>query len=811
MSGGARHASAEPMPVKPPPSSLRSAPYGAQSDPLPTDPAGPRRSPDLSAAPDRAPSPNGRRRSRTRSRLTRTLRTATLVLTVVAALLGFHESAHAETDVPLGWSLIPSGLSVGDKFRLIFITSTTRDATSSGIGDYNVHVQTAAQAGHTDIQSYKSGFRVVASTSAKDARDNTSTTGTGVAIYWLNGNKVADNYGDFYDGSWDDETNPTNESGTAATWKTALDESLLFTGSNNNGTKHSSLYLGNTTLSTAVPGTTDQALVGQLNDDDDDPIHGGTSTDTSTSGHYYALSDVFHIVTTTPGAPTSLTVGTVTPSKIPLSWTAPSFTGGASITSYTVERAPNVAGEPGTWATVGTVTTTSYTDTGLTADTLYWYRVSATNSEGTGSTTGADAARTNALPVVTIAATHATRSEGRSVDFDLTLDGDTSELTSVNLRFEPTGDFLSGGQTSAYDTDADLLRGRDDGTQQHGDRQRRPRRGKRLAQGHRAHGRRVHRGRDGVGNGGHLRQRHRAERSRRDRARVGHQAGAALGQAGPRHSVDQSLRLPVQDHRRRRVDMVGMDQHRDQVTSVVSMYEFQISGLTNGTDYTAEVRARSVAGIGAAGSGNSTPTPPAMITGVAITSDPGNDDTYAIGEDIVFTLTFNKALSIDGTDTTKDPGYITYHTDYASDDPSLDDPEAACVVGADTMTLVCTDTIVEGEYDTDGISVNANSLSDFGSISAFVGPNLQRVSSTFAGLPADSDHKIDGIRPTLSSADADQNDLTKIILTFSEAVKSARRHEDHGEEGRHGPAPVGAGGRSTRWTRRRSWSRCRRR
>ena len=33
--------------------------------------------------------------------------------------------------------------------------------------------------------------------------DNTSTTGTGVPIYWFKGDKVADDYADFYDGSWD--------------------------------------------------------------------------------------------------------------------------------------------------------------------------------------------------------------------------------------------------------------------------------------------------------------------------------------------------------------------------------------------------------------------------------------------------------------------------------------------------------------------------------------------------------------------------------------------------------------------------------
>ena len=328
----------------------------------------------------------------------------TVLLATTAALLGVHENAWAQTDVPLGWSLIPSGLSVGDEFRLIFVTSTTRNASSGGIADYNTHVRAAARVGHTDIQSYDSGFRVVGCTITTNAVENTSTTGTGVPIYWLNGNKVADTYTDFYDGSWDDETNPKNESGTAQAVLDSAMDSDIFTGCETAGTRDFTNYLGTILTSTAIPGNPDLAVVGELNDSGGNPLAGGTTKDTSGQGRFYALSDVFRIVTTTPGAPTSLTAGTVTPSKIPLTWTAPSFNGGANITSYTVERAPSNDGEPGTWATAGTSTTTAYTDSGLTADTPYFYRVYATNSEGNGNASNHRLVRTNALPVVTIAA-----------------------------------------------------------------------------------------------------------------------------------------------------------------------------------------------------------------------------------------------------------------------------------------------------------------------------------------------------------------------------------------------------------------------
>ena len=111
--------------------------------------------------------------------------------------------------VPDDWSLIPSGLSEGDQFRLLFISSETRTAAAANIATYNAWVQDLAKAGHTDIQDHNSTFRVVGCSEAVDARDNTGTTYTssdkGVAIYWLGGNKAADEYEDFYDETWDEE------------------------------------------------------------------------------------------------------------------------------------------------------------------------------------------------------------------------------------------------------------------------------------------------------------------------------------------------------------------------------------------------------------------------------------------------------------------------------------------------------------------------------------------------------------------------------------------------------------------------------
>ena len=112
-------------------------------------------------------------------------------LLVVIAVAALATSAFAQTSVPANWSLTPTGLT-GSEFRLLFLSSTKRDGSVTDIATYNTFIQNLAAAGHTDIRSYSTGFRVVGCTAAVDATANTSTTGTGVAIYWLDGTKVAD-------------------------------------------------------------------------------------------------------------------------------------------------------------------------------------------------------------------------------------------------------------------------------------------------------------------------------------------------------------------------------------------------------------------------------------------------------------------------------------------------------------------------------------------------------------------------------------------------------------------------------------------
>ena len=114
--------------------------------------------------------------SRPAPRRYRRVTLAWAVLACVLALAALATPALAQTVVPADWSLKPTGLAAGGKFRLLFLSSTKRNAIATGIATYNTFVQARAAAGHADIQGYSAGFRAVGCTPAVDARNNTATT-----------------------------------------------------------------------------------------------------------------------------------------------------------------------------------------------------------------------------------------------------------------------------------------------------------------------------------------------------------------------------------------------------------------------------------------------------------------------------------------------------------------------------------------------------------------------------------------------------------------------------------------------------------
>ncbi|MDE0319961.1 MAG: hypothetical protein OXI97_08760, partial [Acidimicrobiaceae bacterium] len=220
--------------------------------------------------------------------------------TPVATLYYDGDYDGMRVGVPADWPLLPAGVGPGDQFRLIFVTSSQRDATDAEIGAYDQFVRSAAAGGHSSIAAHARWFRVLASTPTVDARDHTATTYTaddkGVPIYWLDGSgadrRVADDYEDFYDGSWANEGVPRSEAGV----KVGINAQGYWTGSKPDGTKVNTAQAlgagGDQSISRAV-------VFGRLNSSDKQVVPVGCSgsasclADKRNMRPMYGLSAVF--------------------------------------------------------------------------------------------------------------------------------------------------------------------------------------------------------------------------------------------------------------------------------------------------------------------------------------------------------------------------------------------------------------------------------------------------------------------------------------------------------------------------------------
>ena len=238
-----------------------------------------------------------------------------LVATIYAFGAATPQEAVASTHVEYvysDWNAKPSGISGGDQFRLIFLSSTKRKATSLDIADYNTFVQDLAAGGHNAIRPYADGFNVVGCTASMpgfpagvNARDNTGTTGTGVPIYWLKGTRVADNYADFYDGSWDDEANIKNESGSNGL-NINQSANRPWTGCEHDGTEAfvsgASEGLGENDVDFVRVGRPNSSGTGH------GPISSSDYESSSDNRPMYGISPVFELIQT-PGNAGTLTTG----------------------------------------------------------------------------------------------------------------------------------------------------------------------------------------------------------------------------------------------------------------------------------------------------------------------------------------------------------------------------------------------------------------------------------------------------------------------------------------------------------------------
>jgi hypothetical protein len=120
-----------------------------------------------------------------------------------------------------------------------------------------------------------------------------------------------------------------------------------------------------------------------------------TVTDSSSPPKTVSANLSITVSATVPGAPTAL--GAVAGNtQVVLSWTAPASNGGSAITGYNVFEGTSSGGEAGTPVNSSLISGTTYTATGLTNGTKYYFTVEAVNAVGSSAASN----EASATPVV---------------------------------------------------------------------------------------------------------------------------------------------------------------------------------------------------------------------------------------------------------------------------------------------------------------------------------------------------------------------------------------------------------------------------
>ncbi len=156
--------------------------------------------------------------------------------------------------------------------------------------------------------------------------------------------------------------------------------------------------------------------------------------------------------------------------------------------------------------------------------------------------------------------------------------------------------------------------------------------------------------------------------------------------------------------------------------------------------------------------GNITGSTTPEVTAVAITSDPGSDNTYAAGDTISVGVTFDETVNVvttSGTPRLKiklDPSFGELWAEYSS--------------GHGTATLTFNYTVVSPNVSTQGIAVLVNTLELNGGTITAVGDGSTALLA-HQGLAHNSGHLVDASAPQLAFAAVRGSTLT---LTFNESL-----------------------------------------
>ena len=220
------------------------------------------------------------------------------------------------------------------------------------------------------------------------------------------------------------------------------------------------------------------------------------------------------------------------------------------------------------------------------------------------------------------------------------------------------------------------------------------------------------------------------------------------------------------------------DTEADVSEATVTGNTHTITGLTGGTEYAVRVIASNTAGDGPASdevagtpaggtsqqqTGDSTSP---SVSSIAITSDPGTDEVYAIGDAIQITVTFSSDVTVTGKPQLElDIGGKANAAEHESNAGS---------------EIVFAYTVVEGDSDSDGIAVAENKLTLNGGTIKDASDNAADLDHV--ALEAQPGHEVDGVRPTISGVrptiskvrmsgtGANVGDLIHVSVDFTEEI-----------------------------------------
>ena len=184
-----------------------------------------------------------------------------------------------------------------------------------------------------------------------------------------------------------------------------------------------------------------------------------------------------------------------------------------------------------------------------------------------------------------------------------------------------------------------------------------------------------------------------------------------------------------------------------------------ITGLERDAAWKVRVRARNASGPGAWSSAveyTGDIVAPVIDT-IEITSNPGPDATYAAGDTIEVTVTFDETVKVEGTPR------LTLRV-------GIRNRTAGYLRGTDTAALVFGYEVADGDEDTGGVSIEAGRIALNGGTIEDEAENAAELAHE--ALATQAGHKVDGVRPAFSSAAVDGASLT---LTYGEALDGGSR------------------------------------